>query len=73
MHFEESRTVLTGLTDKMKSHKDKKSLEIYHDHGIIKDFHREARHYHKVQGDRLAIRSVEIQNSHHVGPKKALR
>ena len=50
--------------------KDRKSLEIYHDCGMVRDFHREARHYLVVQVDRLAIRSVEAQNLINVRPKK---
>ena len=42
--------------------KNRKFLEIYHDREMIRDFHRETRHYLVVQIDRLAIRSVEAQN-----------
>lgn len=73
MRFEKSRIVLTSLTSKVRSHTNRKSLEIYHDREVIKDFYRETRHCHKVQGDRLTINRVEVQNSHHVKFKKALK
>lgn len=53
--------------------KDRKSLDIHHDRGMIRDFHREAWNYLVVQVDCLAIKNVEAQNLMNMKPKKTTK
>ena len=50
--------------------KNRNFFDIHHDREMVRDFHREIRHYLVIQIDRLTIKSVEAQNLINMKSKK---